>query len=150
MVFPFALSCYCVRGGLWAGRAGRDEADAYEWLQVNSLQPSQGFPTQDCPSPSQPCCIFHTPVLPVCSLASAVSSWMGLAANRVFFCKDAPLLPSWGFSRFRVQPCQEVNQPSLEPAPGRGRKEGGTRRGTYGSAEGETQDCSPLIQALRV
>lgn len=38
--FPFALSCCC--RGLWAGR---DEADAHERLQVNSPQPSQGFPT---------------------------------------------------------------------------------------------------------
>lgn len=93
MFFPFALNCCCVSGGLWAGR---DEADAHQWLQVNSPQASQGFPTRGCSSPSQPCCNFHTLVPSVCSLVPAVSSCLGLAANRVFFPKDASTSPFMG------------------------------------------------------
>lgn len=60
---------------------------------------------------------------------------MGLAVNQAVFPEDVlVLLPLRRFSKLQVQPCQEVNQPSLEPAPLG--KEGGHLREWEGGNSG--------------
>lgn len=110
-----------------------------------------GEPTPRPPRASQPGvpplhpspAVISTPSCPPCAVWCLQShpAW-GWQQMECFSLKMPPLLPSWGFSRFRVQPCQEVNQPSLEPAPGRGGRRGGTRRGRSVSAEGENSTAA--------